>query len=179
MVVEVELEASQLPAPRTRTPPTAPPPGACLRSSPLPVRSAAPDGRLPPLPRSSAVPEPMDAEAAVTPPPPPPPASPAEVVAPPPPPPPSLPSSGARPGQVFRGAFSSPPREQFGVAGGQRVLAVLLSGPQLRRPWVPPPAVRNPTPRRTAPIIKQQQTIASNTSSPIIVKMNDEATLYG
>ncbi|XP_047103515.1 protein enabled homolog [Schistocerca piceifrons] len=76
--------------------------------SPLPVRSPALDRRLPPPPPpppprpcSSAVPEPMDAEAAVTPPPH------MEVVAPPPHP--SIPSSSARPGQVSHGAFSSPP----------------------------------------------------------------------
>ncbi|XP_049790397.1 mucin-7-like [Schistocerca nitens] len=60
---------------------TAPPPRARLQASPLPVRSPAPDGHLPPLPRSSAVPEPMDAEATFTTPPPS-----TEVVALPPPP---------------------------------------------------------------------------------------------
>ncbi|XP_049827265.1 uncharacterized protein LOC126266774 [Schistocerca gregaria] len=97
-----ELEASGLPPPRPTTPPTDSPQRASLRSPPLPVRSPAPDGRLPPPPpppppRSSAVPEPVEAEAAVTP---------MEVVAPPPPP--NIPSSGAQPGQVFHGAFSSP-----------------------------------------------------------------------
>ncbi|XP_047099280.1 proline-rich receptor-like protein kinase PERK2 [Schistocerca piceifrons] len=120
-----ELEASRLLPP----PPLAPPPWTRLLSSPLPVPSPAPDGRLlPPPPCSSAVPEPMDAGAAVTPPPP----SPLEVVAPPPHP--SIPSSGAQPGQVFHGAFSSPLREQFGVAGGQRALAVPLCAPSAAPP---------------------------------------------
>ncbi|XP_046986086.1 leucine-rich repeat extensin-like protein 3 [Schistocerca americana] len=138
-------------APEAKTPTTpavphpllAPPPRARLpSSSPQPVRSPAPDGRLspppwphlrPPLPPpcSSTVPEPMDAEAAITPPPPPPcssvvpelmdaeaaaiPLPPMEVVAPPHP---SIPSGGAQSGQVFHGAFSSPPRKQLRVADG-------------------------------------------------------------
>ncbi|XP_049957762.1 neural Wiskott-Aldrich syndrome protein-like [Schistocerca serialis cubense] len=114
-----QLEASRLPPPQPATPPTAPPPPAPprarLQSSPLPVRSPAPNGRLSPPPRppppapppppcSSAVPEPVDAEADVTPPPPP---SPMEVVATPPHL--SIPSGGARPGQVFHGGTSSAP----------------------------------------------------------------------
>ncbi|XP_046986172.1 leucine-rich repeat extensin-like protein 3 [Schistocerca americana] len=124
--------------PPTAPPPLAPPPRKRLPASPLPVRSPAPDGRLSPLPRphlqplpppcSSAAAEPMDAEADVTPPPP----SPMEVVFPPPHP--SIPSGGARPGQVFHGAFSSPPREQFGIAYGQRTPAVQLSAPSAAPP---------------------------------------------
>ncbi|XP_049806893.1 uncharacterized protein LOC126249282 [Schistocerca nitens] len=81
-----ELEASRIPPPQTRTPPTASRP---LAPPPLLVWSPAGDGRLSPPPRphlrppppppcSSAVPEPIDAEATVTPPSP----SPMEVVAP-------------------------------------------------------------------------------------------------
>ncbi|XP_049958358.1 uncharacterized protein LOC126474904 [Schistocerca serialis cubense] len=139
-----ELEASRLPPPQPTTPPMAPLPRAHLPSSPLPVLSPAPDGSLLPPPRpqlwspqplplplplppcSSTVPEPMDAEAAVTLPLPPPPLmSPVEDVASPPHP--GLPSGGARPGHVFHGAFSSPPREQFRVTGGQRAPAIPLS----------------------------------------------------
>ncbi|XP_049940773.1 basic proline-rich protein-like [Schistocerca serialis cubense] len=104
-------------------PPLAPPQRARLPSSPLPVRSPAPDGRLspPPWPNlrsppwlpppwpppySSAVPNLIGAEAVVTPPP-----SPMEVVTPPPHL--STPSGGVRPEQVFHGAFFSPPREQL------------------------------------------------------------------
>ncbi|XP_046986171.1 formin-like protein 3 [Schistocerca americana] len=87
----------------------------CTGRAPL----AAPAAPAPPPPPP---PEPMDAEAAVTPPP-----SPMEVVAPPPHP--SIPSGGARSGQVFHETFSSPPHEQFGVAGGQCAPAVQLSAP--------------------------------------------------
>ncbi|XP_049940692.1 uncharacterized protein LOC126416852 [Schistocerca serialis cubense] len=90
-----ELEASRLPPPSppqptttpTASPPIAPPPRALLPPPPPPVRFPAPCGRLSPPPRrphlrppqsppplrSSALPEPMDTEVAVTPPPPPPP----------------------------------------------------------------------------------------------------------
>ncbi|XP_049835129.1 uncharacterized protein LOC126278897 [Schistocerca gregaria] len=94
--------------PPTAPPPLSPPPRALLPSPSLPVQSPALDGRLSPAPQphlrpppspssppcSSAVPEPMDAEAAVTPSPAPPP-SPMEIVAPPPHP--SIHSGGARP----------------------------------------------------------------------------------
>ncbi|XP_047106962.1 branchpoint-bridging protein-like [Schistocerca piceifrons] len=121
-------------------------PRALLPSSPLPVWSAAPDGRLSPPPRhhlspppsSSAVAEPMGAEADVTPPPPPS----VEVVGPPPYP--SIPSGGARPGQAYHKAFSSPPREQFGVAGGQRAPAVPLPAPSAAPPLAPSTRRRKP-----------------------------------
>ncbi|XP_049763846.1 uncharacterized protein LOC126092349 [Schistocerca cancellata] len=45
-----ELEASRLPPPQPMMSPTAPPQWARLRSSPLSVRSPAPDGCLPPPP---------------------------------------------------------------------------------------------------------------------------------
>ncbi|XP_047002832.1 protein TRACHEARY ELEMENT DIFFERENTIATION-RELATED 7A-like [Schistocerca americana] len=97
-----ELEASRFPPPQPTTPPTAPPPlapppRALLPPLPLPVRSPARGEHLsrPPWPHlrqlplsppslpqcSSAVSEPMDAEAATTPPPS---ISPMEIVAPPP-----------------------------------------------------------------------------------------------
>ncbi|XP_047002696.1 leucine-rich repeat extensin-like protein 3 [Schistocerca americana] len=156
-VADAELEAKRLPPPRPMTPPTAPPQRARLQSSPPPVRSPAPDGPLPPPPPppppqrssavpplphspalpppppllSSAVPEPFDAEAAVTPPPPPPP-SPMEVVASPSHG--SIPCSGARPGQVFHGEFSSRPREQLGPRVGSAPLQFHCPPPHLRRP---------------------------------------------
>ncbi|XP_047004850.1 classical arabinogalactan protein 9-like [Schistocerca americana] len=113
-------------------PPLAPPPRVLLPSSPLPVRSPAPDGCLSPPPRlplpcSSTVPEPMDTEAVITLPP-----SPMDIVAPPPHL--SIPSGGARPWQVYHGVFSSPPHEQFGDVGGQRALVVLLSAPSVAQP---------------------------------------------
>ncbi|XP_049845365.1 protein enabled homolog [Schistocerca gregaria] len=92
----LELEASQIPPPQPTTPAGAP--------AIVALQSPSTDGRLsplprahlrPPPPRSSTVPEPMYAEAAVTPPPP----WPTEVVAPPPHP--SIPSGGARPGQCW------------------------------------------------------------------------------
>ncbi|XP_049807108.1 inverted formin-2-like [Schistocerca nitens] len=124
-IMQARSTVNNLTDPKPTTPPTAPlplapPPRADLPAPPLSVRwSPEPEGRLSPPQRphlrpppppppptttttcSSAAPEPMDAEAAVTPPPP----SPMEVVAPPPHP--SIPSGGARPGQVFHGAFSS------------------------------------------------------------------------
>ncbi|XP_049800267.1 uncharacterized protein LOC126235596 [Schistocerca nitens] len=93
-----ELEASRLPPPQLTTPPLPPASRALLTLPPLPVRSRAPGGRFSPPPSPppcfSAVLEPMDAEAAITPPP----LSPVEVVAPPPHP--SIPS-----GDLVRGGF--------------------------------------------------------------------------
>ncbi|XP_049765882.1 uncharacterized protein LOC126095191 [Schistocerca cancellata] len=95
-----------------------------------------PLSRLPPC--SSVVPELIDAEAAVTPLPP----SPMEVVAPRPNP--SIPSGDVRPGQVFHGAFSSPPHEQFGAAGGQHAPAVPLTAPSAAPPLGPSTHRRKP-----------------------------------
>ncbi|XP_049816458.1 uncharacterized protein LOC126263407 [Schistocerca nitens] len=124
-----ELEALRLllpQLPQPTTPPMAPlllapPPRSLLPAPPLPpVWCPEPSGCFSPPPRphlrplpsppppcSSTVPELITAEAAVTPPPLSP--SPMEVVAPSPHP--SIPSGGARPRQVFNGAFTSPPRE--------------------------------------------------------------------
>ncbi|XP_049837935.1 uncharacterized protein LOC126282321 [Schistocerca gregaria] len=138
-----ELDASRLPLPQPTALPTTSLPLAVLQPPPLPVRCPAPGWRLPPPPRphlqpppspsscSSAVPELMDAEAAITLPPSP---SPMQVVAPPPHP--SIPSDGERPGQVFHRAFSSLPREQFAIAGGLHARQFRCPPPQLRRPWV-------------------------------------------
>ncbi|XP_049946651.1 uncharacterized protein LOC126442094 [Schistocerca serialis cubense] len=126
-------------------PPLAPPPRQCLPLSLLPVWSAAPNRRLFPPPRphlrplpppcSSAVAEPMDAGAAVTPPPPP-----MDVVALSPYL--STPSGSVRPGQVFHGAFSSHPHKRVDSTPWQfRCLP-----PQLHHPWalhLPSEAVLN------------------------------------
>ncbi|XP_049845166.1 protein diaphanous-like [Schistocerca gregaria] len=104
-----ELDASRLPPPQPTTPPTAPPalapPRARLPSPPLPFRLPAPDGPTsspppppPPPPCSFAVPELMDAGAAITPPP----LSPLEVVAPPPHPSPVV---ARGPGRFSTGRF--------------------------------------------------------------------------
>ncbi|XP_047004623.1 protein enabled homolog [Schistocerca americana] len=147
-------------------PSLAPTPLALLPPPHPPVRSPAPDGRLSPPPHTHlrpppstpplccyVVPEPMDPVAAVTPPPPlpplpPPPPSPMEVIAPPPHP--SIPIRGAQPGQLLHGAFSSPSREGFRVAGGQHAPAVPLSAPS-----VPPPL--GPSTRRRKRYSSQSQ----------------------
>ncbi|XP_049845430.1 neural Wiskott-Aldrich syndrome protein-like [Schistocerca gregaria] len=132
-----ELEASRLPPPRPTTPPTAPPPRARLQPSPLPVRLLAADRRLPPPPRFSAVLEPMDAEAAVTPPPH------VEVVAPPPHP--SIPSSGALP----RGVSPAPLASNSWSRVDSAPQHFRCPPPQLHRTRVPPPTVGNRTQRRS------------------------------
>ncbi|XP_049813627.1 uncharacterized protein LOC126260345 [Schistocerca nitens] len=95
------------------------------------------------------------------PPPPPPPPPPMEVVAPPHP---SIPSSGARPGQVFHRAFSSPPREQFGITGGQRALAVPLSAPSAAPPLGP--STRRRKPYSTMPERRQELAVCFTGASP-------------
>ncbi|XP_046990483.1 SH3 domain-containing protein C23A1.17-like [Schistocerca americana] len=154
-----EFEASRPPPPWPTTqpmasPPLAPTPRAHLPSSPLPVRSPAPDRRLSPPPRphlrpppppcSSTVPEPMDAEAAVTLLPLP---SPMDVVAPPPHP--SIPSG------VARTCVRRPPTEKptCAVCGGAHVASyrgceVWKRAIARQRGQTPAPRPKKPATRR-------------------------------
>ncbi|XP_049947221.1 uncharacterized protein LOC126455511 [Schistocerca serialis cubense] len=116
-------------------PPLTPKPLVCLPSSPLPVRSPVLVGRLSLLP-----PQPMDTEAAITPPLLPP--SPMEIASPPPP---SLPSDGAWPGRFSTGHFPRPPTSNSGSRVDSAPWQFRCAPPQLRHPWVPPPAIGSHT----------------------------------
>ncbi|XP_049807114.1 neural Wiskott-Aldrich syndrome protein-like [Schistocerca nitens] len=131
-----ELKASRLPPSQPTTPQTAPPP-------PAPPRAHLPS----PPPQSGHLHQTgayrrRRKRWTLRPPPP----SPMKVASPPPHP--SLPSGGARSGQVSMGRFPRTLASNSGSRVDSAHPQFRCPPPQLRRPWVPPPAVGSHTRRR-------------------------------